>query len=107
VSEQFKTVLIDPVARPSLDVGKDRSPSGIVHIATRATRGTDHVMVVANRLARDVRMPAGRQVQAFDRVKLDERIQRPEDRRPSDAKVSGLRVVNEVRRRERPLPSRD
>ena len=57
-------------------------------------------MVVVGRLAGDVGVLAGGQVEALDEAELEQHVERPEDRRPADAQVAGRGRLDQVGRRE-------
>ena len=59
-------------------------------------------MVVMDRVARDIGVLAGRQVQAFDDAELLEQVERAEDRRPADPESPRPRSRDEVGGREVP-----
>ncbi len=99
-------MVVDPVAGPPLDVAHDRAPAGVVDVAARPHVRADDV-VVMDRLAGDVGVLAGRQVEALDGVQIGQDVERPEDRRPADAEASGSGVGDQIGRGEVPGSRRD
>ena len=71
-TEQLKPVVVDPVARPVLDVTNHGPPTGVVDIGAGAAVRADHVMVV-DRLADHVGVFPVRQVEPFDRLQVPPR----------------------------------
>ena len=63
--EQLEAVIVDPVAGLAGDIADDRPQTGIVDLAGPAAARADDVVVVG-RLAADVGVLAGRQIEAFD-----------------------------------------
>jgi hypothetical protein len=59
----------------------------------------DHVVMVG-RLARDVRVSPGRQVDPFHQPEIDEQIQRPKDGRPTDVQPAPPCIADQVVRGE-------
>ena len=97
--EQLETVVVDAIARPSLDVADDGTPPRVVDIAAPAAIRADHV-VVMSWLARHVGVLATRQVDPLDGVQIGEQVEGPEDRRPPDPEATPSRVDHEVGCRE-------
>ena len=54
------------------------------------------MVVVAHRLARDVGVLPGREVDALDDTDVGQDVERPEDGRPADAQVASFRRIHEV-----------
>ena len=73
------------------DVTDHPAQAGVVDLGRPAAARADHVMVV-DRLAADVGVLAGRQIDALDDAELLEDLERPEDRRPTDAEVARPRL---------------
>ena len=98
-AEELESVVVDPVAGLSGDLANDRPQTGVVDPGRPPAARADDVMMV-RRLAADVGMLAGRQVQPFDGAELGEDLERPEDRRPPDAETPGSRRDDQLGGRE-------
>jgi hypothetical protein len=98
---------IDLVSGPAADFADDRLKAGVLHL-DRPTAGTaDDVVVVLLRLARDIGMLAGWQVESFQSAEFREEFERPEDRRPSDLHTSFGGLIEQLGRREVSGPAVD
>ena len=95
-------MFVDPIAGVPGDLGHDGPQAMIVDVPGPTTTGADDVVMVL-RVARDIGVLAGRQVQSFDRLDLDQEVERPEDRRPSEAEAAATRLDDEIRGREVPV----
>lgn len=92
-------MLIDPKARVSRDLGDDGAQPMVVDVpGPTATRA--HDMVVVARIARDVGVLPGRKIEAFDRLDVDQEVERPEDRGPAKTEATTTRLDDEVGGRE-------
>lgn len=90
---------VDPVAGPSPDLPGDLSQAEIRDVGRPATARADDV-VVMGRLAGDVGMPAGGQLEPLDEAEFGEQVEGPEDRRPSDPEPLRARLGDELGGRE-------
>ena len=100
--EQLEAMLVDPEAGLAGDVTDTRRrPVSSISVGPAAARA-DHVMVV-DRLAADVGVLAGGQIDALDDAELLEDLERPEDRRPTDPEVARPRLGHDARSREVPV----
>lgn len=104
--EQLEPVIVDAVARLVLDLANDGSPASVVDITTRAAVRADDV-VVMDGFAGHVSVVAGRQVESLHGVQVGQDIERPEDRRSTDAEAPLAGVRHKVGRREMPLARGD
>jgi protein-disulfide isomerase len=93
-------MVLDPIPGPPRDLLDDRPDAPIVDLDGPAAIRTDDVMMVEVRLACDVGMLAGRQVDSLNDPEIHEQVQRAEDRRPPDARLANPRVGQKGRRRE-------
>lgn len=84
--EHLEAVLVDAVAGSPGDLTDDQSKTRVVDFVRSPAARADH-MVVVRRLADDVGVLAGWQIQAPDQVELFEDFERPEDRRPADSQA--------------------
>ena len=89
----------DPIAGSRRDRSDDAVDPGVVDLLGPAAAQADDVMVV-DRLARNIGVLPGRQVEPLDDPELGEQVERPEDGGPTDAKLAGLGVRDEVGGRE-------
>ena len=99
-------MVVDAVAGPLLDLTHDGPPAGVIDVTAGAAVRADHVVVVDG-LAGYVGMLTGRQVEALDRVEIGQDVERPEDRRATDAEPPLAGVRHEVGRREMPVARGD
>ena len=67
----------------------------VLDLDRSAAAGADHVVVVS-RLAGYVGVLTGRKVKALDEAQLDEEIERPKDRRPTDRETPLARLGDEI-----------
>ena len=99
-------MLVDAVAGLSFDVADDGTQACVVGVAASTAARTHHV-VVMDGFARHVGVFATRKVQALDRSKVGQDIERPEDRGPSDPEPARMRRIDEVGRGEMAFPTDD
>ena len=76
------------------DIADDGPKTGIVDLSG-PTAARAHDVVVVGRLAADIGMLAGWQVEPLDGAELLEDLERPEDRRPADAELAGPRGLGD------------
>jgi len=104
--EQLEAVVVDAVTRPLFDLADDGSPASVIDVTAGAASRADDV-VVMDGLAGDVGVLAGRQVEAFDGMEVDQDVEGAEDRRSTDAEAPRAHVRDEVGRCEMPLARGD
>lgn len=97
---------VDPVSRALTDRVDDGPQTGVVDVGGSAARRADDVVMVGW-LAADVRVLAGRQVEPLDDAQLEEQVERPKDRRPTDREVTLPCIGGEVGRGEVALAAGD
>ena len=94
-AEQLEPVVVDAIARPPGDVLDDRAKARVGdRIAPTAARADD--VVVVGRLAADVGVLAGGQVEPLDRTELLQHLERAEDGRPADAEMLAARRFDQL-----------
>ena len=101
--EQLQAMVVDAEARLAGHVANHPAQAGVIDLGRPAAARADHVMVV-DRLAADIGVLAGGQIDALDDAELLEDLERPEDRRPSDPEVARPRLGHDARRGEVPVP---
>jgi hypothetical protein len=89
-------VRIDPVAGRRLDATDDRRQADVRHVDGPSASGAQHVVMVDGRLAGDVGVGAGREVDALDQSQPGQQLERAEDGRSADAAASPLGGVEHV-----------
>ena len=87
-------------------MSRSTAAARVVDVSAAPAHGA-HDVVVMDRLAGDVRVLAGRQVDALDGMQLGQDVERPEDRRPADAEPVGPGVGDEIGGGEVPVPVGD
>jgi hypothetical protein len=92
-------VRLDGVAASPRDLGDHAGKAAVLDSRRPTAARTDDVVVVGGR-ARDVRVLAGREIEALDNVKLRQEIERPEERRPTDPESPAARGRLELGRGE-------
>lgn len=98
---------IDPVAALGSDPAHDPAETRVVHVGGAPASAADQVVVVVGRLAGDVGMITGRQVDPLDGPDRRESVDRAEDRRAPDVEAPRRGIVHQVGRREVPASSGD
>ena len=82
--EQLQAVRVDPVAGLPPDPRDDCGEARVADVGRPAAASADDMVMVRRRLAGDVGVVAGRQVDPLDRPDALQDLERPEDRRPAD-----------------------
>ena len=90
---------VDGVARPALDLLDHGPQAPVVHLGRPAAALADHVVVVGG-LAEHIGVLAVGHVQAFDQAQVQEHLERPEDRRPTDGQAASPALPHELWRGE-------
>ena len=92
-------MLIHAVPRPVRDLRDDGAQAGVLDLVSPTAARADD-MVVVGRLAADIGVLPGRQVQPLDGAEILEDLQGSKDRRPADAEPSHSRCLDEAGGRE-------
>jgi len=105
-AEEFETVVIDAITRPTGDLAHDVAQAGVVDLVRATAPRTDDV-VVMRRLAADVGVLAARQVEPLDDAQLREDFEGPKDGRPTDARAASPGSGDQLGRGEVAVTVRD
>ena len=98
---------INPIATPGTDLAYEFLKPGVHHLNRPAALAADDVMVMHPRRAGDVCVLARREVDALQLTLPGQQVERPEDRRATDAHVSVLCVGKQLCRSEVSAALRD
>jgi hypothetical protein len=85
-------MVVDAVAGLALHLGQDGLDSGVLYLCLATADGTDD-MVVVDRIADDVRMFAGRQVNSLQQAQLSEQVEGAKDGGAADGEVTPADIV--------------
>src|ERR1700690_4454437 len=86
---------VDGVARAALDLLDHGPQAAVVHLGRPAAALADHVVVVGG-LAEHISVLAVGHVEAFDEAQVQEYLERPEDRRPTDRQAASPALAHEL-----------
>lgn len=97
--EELEPMIVDAVARPPGDVRDDGPQALVVDLVRPTAPGADDVVMV-RWLAAHIGVLTTGQVEPLHRAQVLEHLQRPEDRRATDAKLARTGVPDELGSRE-------